>query len=135
MPPQHSDTRDLALPIYYKDFEITADIIRDTPVPTQDDILRAHGRLPPKQIPLTKYIHVSPGTIRDNYTAEQEGRVNDIKPAIVVAVADKEILAYHVEILGPCRLIQRQQGLPNGARVWIETEAEVDIFITSNHTA
>lgn len=84
--------------------------------------------------PLTKVIHVSPSTIRDNYTAMQEGRPQDVKPAIVIWFADQKVNAYHVDVLGPSRIVQNEQGLKNGARVWIETEAEIDIF-TTRHDA
>lgn len=114
-----------------RELVITADVIRNTPVPTEEDILRAHGKLPPKEVPLTKVIHVSPGTIRDNYTAMQEGRPHDIKPAIVVAFGKEKIHAYRVDILGPSRILQNDlNSLQNGARVWIETEAEVDLHTT-----
>ena len=116
MPSDFPAPSEITLPVHHKLFEITAETIRDS--------------APPKEIPLTKYIHVSPNTIRDNWTAEQEGRPQDIKPAIVVGFADQKINAYHVDILGPSRMIQNQKGLANGARVWIETEAEIDIFTT-----
>jgi len=110
---------------------ITADLIRNTPVPTEEDILRAHGKLPPKEIPLTKFIHVSPGTIKDNYTAIKEGRPDDVQPAIVVGFAGQKVHAFKVDILGPCRILQNDvRQLVDGARVWIETEAEIDIFTT-----
>ena len=110
------------LTVHHKLFEITAENIREAAAP--------------KEIPLTKVIHVSPSTIRDNFTAIQEGRPNDIKPAIVVGFAEQKLLAFRVDILGPCRILQNDvRQLVDGARVWIETEAEVDIFTTRQESA
>lgn len=97
------------------------------------DLLRQAAPAPPapERDPLTKVIHVSPGTIRENYTAIQEGRPHDVKPAVVVKFGSETIHAFRVDILGPSRILQNDtNGLQNGARVWIETEAEIDLHTT-----
>lgn len=65
-------------------------------------------------------VHVNQHVIRDNRV---KGENN---PPLTVKTYKDNRYGHEVEILGPCRIVHSpQKPLPCGARVWIETEAEV----------
>lgn len=68
-------------------------------------------------------IHVSQHVIKDNLKRQVDN------PAIIVKTYKGSRLARSVEILGPSKLIHNQTCPLSGcgARVWIETKAEVVI--------
>jgi hypothetical protein len=66
-------------------------------------------------------IHVNRQKIAQNL---KYGR-ND--PAIIVRNYKGSKNAHNVEVLGPSRIIHSEKPLSCGARVWIETQAEVKI--------
>ena len=79
----------------------------------------------------TKVIRVNPSVIHSNYLAMEQGRPQDCKPAIVVELPGRTISAYRVEVLGPSVVVQNDVKLSvSGARVWIETQAEIEIHLT-----
>lgn len=80
---------------------------------------------------VTKVIHVSPGTIKSNYDAIKAGKLDDVRPAIVVEVGGQKIHAYRIAIQGPCTILQNDEHISaSGARVWIETEADLELETT-----
>lgn len=69
---------------------------------------------------MKKLIHVNMHVIRSN----QKYGLND--PVITVKTYKDNTYAHEVDILGPSRVVYSpDKPLPCGARVWIETEAEV----------
>lgn len=69
-----------------------------------------------------KRIHVDKHIVAAN---RKHGR-ND--PAITVQTSKGSQKCYAVDIQGPSEVIQSETPLKCGARVWIETKAEVEIF-------
>jgi hypothetical protein len=86
----------------------------------------------PGDVGVTKIIKVAVETIQRNFRLCAEGRHAECSPAVVVRVPQPEgghqiITAYSVNIKGPSRVIQNDiKPDLTGARVWIETEAEVE---------
>lgn len=78
---------------------------------------------------VTKQIKVSPSIIQENYRRIESGHPELCRPAIVILLpGQKPIEAYRVDILGPSRIVQNDETPhPTGARVWIETEAEIEL--------
>lgn len=77
-------------------------------------------------------VHVNQHTIRRNYKTG----AND--PVLTVKCGKSNRYAHEVEILGPSRLVyagagSARQPLSCGARVWVETEAEVRLLGERNH--
>ena len=71
---------------------------------------------------MKKRIHVNMHKIRFNKTHG----TND--PVLTIKTSHSNRYAHNVEILGPSKVIYRpDKPLSCGARVWIETEAEVKI--------
>jgi len=71
---------------------------------------------------MKKRIHVNMHKIRSN----KKHGTND--PVITVKTSRSNRYAHNVEILGPSKVIyQPEKPLSCGARVWIETEAEVNL--------
>jgi len=69
---------------------------------------------------LLKRIHVNQHVIRRN---QLHGAVD---PPLTVKTYRENTKCFAVEILGPSRVVYSpEKPLPCGARVWIETEAEV----------
>lgn len=65
-------------------------------------------------------IHVNQHVIRRN--AKTGGRA----PVLTVKRGRSNVYAHAVEVLGPCRIVYSPDSpLPCGARVWVETHAEV----------
>jgi hypothetical protein len=72
---------------------------------------------------MKKRIHVNQHNIRAN--AKDGGS----RPVLTVKTYKGNTLGDQVQVLGPSTLIYRpEQPLSCGARVWIETEAEVHVF-------
>jgi|TARA_R100001530_G_scaffold79074_1_gene55181 hypothetical protein len=69
---------------------------------------------------MLKRIHVNQHNIRSN----KKNGTN--KPVITVKTSKSNDYAHHVEVLGPSKVIYRpDKPLSCGAKVWIETTAEV----------
>jgi hypothetical protein len=69
---------------------------------------------------MKKIIHVNQHVIRAN----AKNGTND--PVLTVKTYKSNDYAYEVEINGPCKIVYRPETpLSCGARVWIETQAEV----------
>lgn len=69
---------------------------------------------------MKKIIHVNQHVIRSNF----KNGTND--PVLTVKTYKSNDYAYEVEINGPCKIVYRPYDpLSCGARVWIETKAEV----------
>lgn len=74
--------------------------------------------------PLKKIIHVNQHVIKRNrLTGENE-------PPLTVKIKGKSHPAHTVEILGPSRVVHSPHNpLSCGARVWIETHAEINLIL------
>jgi len=71
---------------------------------------------------MKKKIHVNQHTIKRN------AKTGEREPVITVKTYKSNDYAHEVEILGPSRVVYRpDKPLPCGAKVWIETDAEVKI--------
>jgi len=69
---------------------------------------------------MLKRIHINQHIIRANLKNNEE------KPCITVKTYKKNVYGSTVEILGPCRVVSSlKKPLSCGARIWIETEAEI----------
>ena len=71
---------------------------------------------------MKKRIHVNMHIIRRNHkTGERE-------PPLTCKTSKSNEYAYEIEIKGPCKIIYSpDKPLPCGARVYIETDSEVDL--------
>ena len=69
---------------------------------------------------LIKRVHVSQVRIRANRKDGGE------RPVFTIQTSSGPIAASRVEIKGPSSLVHSKRPLPCGARVWIETRAEVE---------
>ena len=75
-----------------------------------------------KQIKMKKRIHVNQHKIRSN----KKHNLNE--PVITVKTSKSNDYAHEVEINGPSKVIYSpDKPLSCGAKVWIETEAEVNL--------
>jgi hypothetical protein len=77
-------------------------------------------------------VHVNQSVIRRNHKTGAD------EPVLTVKSGKSNRYAHEVEILGPSRLVYAGAGsarkpLSCGARVWIETEAEVRLFGERGH--
>lgn len=71
---------------------------------------------------MIKRIHVNQHTIRANNTHDKK------LPPLSVKTYKDNTLCYEVSILGPSRVVYSPDNpLSCGAKVWIETEAEVEM--------
>jgi len=71
---------------------------------------------------MKKKIHVNQHTIKRN------AKTGEREPVITVKTYKSNDYAHEVEILGPSRVVYRpDKPLSCGAKVWIETDAEVKI--------
>jgi hypothetical protein len=71
---------------------------------------------------MKKIIHVNQHRIRHNL---KEGSQD---PVLTVKTYNSNLYAHEVDIRGPSKIVYSpDKPLPCGARVWIETEARVDI--------
>jgi hypothetical protein len=72
-----------------------------------------------------KILHVHQQRIRANIKAEPADRL----PPIILIEGKARRYAHSVEIHGPCRLVYSpDKPLSCGARLWISTDAEVEII-------
>jgi|TARA_Y100000296_G_C5030124_1_gene184373 hypothetical protein len=72
---------------------------------------------------MLKRIHVNQHKIRSNK------KYNLNEPVITVKTSKSNTYGHNVEILGPSKVIYSpHKPLSCGAKVWIETQAEVKIF-------
>jgi hypothetical protein len=68
-------------------------------------------------------IHVNQHAIRRNIKAEVK------EPVLTVKTYKSNVYAHEVDIKGPSRLVYSpDKALSCGARVWLETESEVEII-------
>ena len=77
-----------------------------------------------------KYIHVNQGNIKGNLKTKRTGRNQELKPVITIKEGKNNVYCNAVAILGPSKVIYGHDLpiLPCGARVVIETDAEVEIL-------
>ena len=77
-----------------------------------------------------KYIHVNQGNIKGNLKTRREGRDLPLKPVITIKEGKTNQYCNAVAIKGESRVIYGHDKalLPCGARVIIETDAEVEIL-------
>ena len=79
---------------------------------------------------MKKYIHVNQGNIKGNLKTRRTGRDLPLKPVITIKEGKNNQYCNAVAIMGESRVIYGHYKplLPCGARVIIETEAEVEIL-------
>ena len=77
-----------------------------------------------------KYIHVNQGNIKGNLKTIRTGREQELQPVITITEGKNNTYCNAVAILGPSRVVYGHDKtlLPCGARVVIETEAELEII-------
>ena len=76
-----------------------------------------------RKLSTKKYIHVNQHKIRANL------KHGTVEPVITIKEGRKNTYCHEVEILGPSKVVYRpDKPLSCGARVWIETESEVNIL-------
>jgi hypothetical protein len=69
---------------------------------------------------MKKYIHINQWIIKRNH------KTGERNPPITVKTYKSNEYAYEVEVNGPCKIIYRPDNpLSCGAKVWVETEADV----------
>ena len=81
-------------------------------------------------IQVMKYIHVNQHNIKGNIKTRREGRPQDLQPVITIKEGATNTYCNAVAILGPAKVIYGHDKalLTCGARVVIETEAEVEVL-------
>ena len=79
---------------------------------------------------MIKYIHVNQGIIKGNLKTRRTGRDQDLQPVITIKEGKTNTYCNAVAILGPSKVIYGHDKtlLACGARVVIETDAEVEII-------
>jgi len=79
---------------------------------------------------MKKYIHVNQGNIKGNIKTRRTGRDVELKPVITIKEGKSNVYCNAVVIKGESRVIygHDKKLLPCGARVIIETEAEIEIL-------
>tara|TARA_Y100000310_G_C20467288_1_gene708266 strand:+ start:559 stop:798 length:240 start_codon:yes stop_codon:yes gene_type:complete len=77
-----------------------------------------------------KYIHVNQGNIKGNLKTKRTGRNQELKPVITIKEGKNNVYCNAVAILGPSKVIYGHDEplLPCGARVVIETSANVEVL-------
>ncbi len=77
-----------------------------------------------------KYIHVNQGNIKGNLKTIRTGREQELQPVITIKEGKNNTYCNAVSILGPSKVVygHDKKLLPCGARVVIETEAELEII-------
>ena len=77
-----------------------------------------------------KYIHVNQRNIKGNIKTIRTGREQELQPVITIKEGKNNTYCNAVAILGPSRVVYGHDKtlLPCGARVVIETEAELEII-------
>ena len=82
----------------------------------------------PRKSSNKKYIHVNQHKIRANL------KHGTTEPVITIKEGRKNTYCHEVEILGPSKVVYRpDKPLSCGARVWIETESEVNVINEDLH--
>lgn len=71
---------------------------------------------------MKKRIHINQHVIKSNK------KNNEHKPVITVKTYNSNEYGHEVIIHGPSKVIYPEKPLSCGARVWIETEAEVEVI-------
>ena len=72
---------------------------------------------------MKKFIHINQHKIRRN------SKTGEREPVITTKTYKSNTYCYEVEIKGPCKVIYSpDKPLSCGARVWIETEGEVECY-------
>ena len=79
---------------------------------------------------MKKYIHVNQGNIKGNLKTRREGRDLPLKPVITIKEGKTNVYCNSVIIKGESKVIYGHDKplLSCGARVIIETDAEVEIL-------
>jgi hypothetical protein len=73
---------------------------------------------------MKKKIHINQHIIKRN------GKTGEREPVITVKTYKDNTYGHEVEVLGPCKVIYSpDKPLLCGAKVWIETESEVDVKV------
>jgi hypothetical protein len=77
-----------------------------------------------------KYIHVNQGNIKGNLKTIRTGREQELQPVITIKEGKNNTYCNAVAILGPSKVVYGHDKtlLSCGARVVIETEAELEII-------
>ena len=77
-----------------------------------------------------KYIHVNQGNIKGNLKTLRTRREQELKPVITIKEGKTNTYCNAVAILGPSKVIygHEKKLMSCGARVVIETDAEVEII-------
>jgi hypothetical protein len=88
---------------------------------------------------MKKIIHVNQHKIKSNWKKIQElggiYRYSDIEPVLTCKTYKENIYGFEMKIKGPSSVIYRpDKPLPCGAKVWIETHAEVEIVVGDQET-
>ena len=73
----------------------------------------------------TAFIRVNRQVIARNSKQSQ------CEPVISVKQSGQNIYGHEARIKGPCRIIYRPEEPKDGARLWIETHAEVEVILNS----
>ena len=76
------------------------------------------------------FIHINQGTLKGNIKTRREGRDQELLPVITIKSGNTNTYCNAVAVLGPSRVIygHGEAILPCGARVVIETEADVEVL-------
>jgi|LWDU01.1.fsa_nt_gi hypothetical protein len=83
---------------------------------------------------MKKIIHVNQHKIRSNWKKIQELNYiytyDDIEPVLTCKTYKENIYGYQMKINGPSTMIYRpDKPLSCGAKIWVETHAEVEIVV------
>ena len=77
---------------------------------------------------MKKYIHINQHKIKSNH------KHNKREPVITVKTYKSNTYGHQVHILGECKVVYSpDKPLSCGARVWIETESEVNVINEDLH--
>ena len=77
---------------------------------------------------MKKVIHINQHVIKRN------GKTGKHDPVITVKTYKSNDYGHEVEVLGPCKIIYSpDKPLSCGAKVWIETQADVDITVGTQY--
>ena len=76
------------------------------------------------------FIHINQGNLKGNIKTRREGRDQELLPVITIKSGNTNTYCNAVAVLGPSRVIygHGEAILPSGARVVIETEADVEVL-------
>jgi len=76
------------------------------------------------------FIHINQGNLKGNIKTRREGRDQELLPVITIKSGNTNTYCNAVAVLGPSRVIygHGEAILPCGARVVIETDAEIKVL-------